>query len=217
MRPIISVVGRSESGKTTLLESLVAELKKRGYKVAVVKHAGAEGFEIDKEGSDTWRLTRAGSDAVAISSPTRVAVIRQVEHDMTPEELVRVVGWDYDLVLTEGFKKSDTPKIEVHRKQQGKELLSSPEALLAVVTDERLDVAVPQFSKDDIKGLANLIEQKLKMEWQEEDTELFINEARILISPITKGILTKVVLSVVSGVKGIGEIRSLNFLVRRKS
>ena len=64
MRPIISIVGKSESGKTTLLESLIIELKQRGYKVAIIKHAG-EDFELDKQSKDSWRLSQAGSEVVA--------------------------------------------------------------------------------------------------------------------------------------------------------
>ncbi len=215
MPPIISVVGKSESGKTTLLELLVAELKRRGYKIAVIKHAGEEGFELDKKGSDTWRLTEAGSEVVAISSPSKVAVLKPVARDLSPAELSRFIGWDCDLILTEGFKKSETPKIEVHRRDQGKGLVSPTDTLLAVITDEKLDVAVPQFSKDNVKGLADLIERKLKAE-PEEDADLYVNNCIVPVSPVTKGILTKVVLSVVSGVKGVGEIKSLHFILRRR-
>ena len=79
MRPIISIVGKSESGKTTLLEGLIIELKQRGYKVAVIKHASKD-FELDKVGKDSWRLSQVGSEVVAISSPHKLAIIKQVEY-----------------------------------------------------------------------------------------------------------------------------------------
>ncbi|MFQ5996740.1 MAG: molybdopterin-guanine dinucleotide biosynthesis protein B, partial [Dehalococcoidales bacterium] len=134
MPPIISIVGKSESGKTTLLEGLITILKQRGYKVAVIKHA-AEDFELDTVNKDSWRFRQAGSEVSAISSTHHLAVIKNLEHDLAPQELANFIGLDYDLILTEGFKQSDHPKIEVHRKEQGKELLNQPERLLAVVTD----------------------------------------------------------------------------------
>lgn len=216
MQPIISVVGRSESGKTTLLEGLVAELKRRGHKVAVIKHAG-EGFELDRKGSDTWRLSRAGSEVVAISSPREVAVIKQLQQDLTPEELSWMIGGDYDILLTEGFKQSNTQKIEVHRKDQGNGLLTPITALLAVVTDEPMDIDVPQFTKDDISGLADLVEKRLKAETGVEEAELLVNDAQVPLNPFVKSTLSRVLLSLVSGLKGVGNIRTLRITLRRKS
>ncbi|MBI4187437.1 MAG: molybdopterin-guanine dinucleotide biosynthesis protein B [Chloroflexi bacterium] len=166
MRPIISVVGKSDSGKTSLLERLIAELKQRGHKVAAIKHTDKD-LEFDTAGKNSWRLGRAGSEVVALASPHQVAIMKQVERDLSPQELSRLIAWDYDLILTEGFKKANTPKIEVHRREQGQGLLCPPEQLLAVVTDEPLDVNVPQFSRDEVNKLADLIEGKLRT-WREE-------------------------------------------------
>ncbi len=213
MRPTISVVGKSQSGKTTLLEKLIIELKQRGRRVAVIKHAGE--FELDQEGKDSWRFSQAGSDAVVVSSPEKVAVIKQVEHDLTPQELSDFIQWDYDLILTEGFKKSDTPKIEVHRKEQGKELLSPSEQLLAVVTDEPLDTGAPQFSKDEIKELADLIEEHVQAETEEEEIELFVNDAPVRMGRFVSDLLFRVLVAGVSGLKGVKEVQSLRITLRR--
>jgi len=161
MKPIISVVGKSDSGKTTLLEGLVAELKRRNYKVAVIKHAGND-FNLDGTGKDSWRLSNAGSEVSVVSSASKVVIIKQVDSDLEPGQLSRVIGWDYDLILTEGFKKANTPKIEVHRAEQGKGLLFSAEQLIAVVTDEPLEVDVPQFGTSDFEKLADFIEEQVK-------------------------------------------------------
>ena len=216
MRPIISIVGKSESGKTTLLESLVIELKRRGYKVAVIKHAG-EDFELDKPGKDSWRLGQAGSEVVVVSSPSKFAVIRQTKQDLSPRELSHFIRWDYDLILTEGFKQVGTPKIEVHRKEQGGELLFSAQQLLAVVTDEPLGIEVPQFSKDDIQGLADLIEKRLRAKPKGEDVELFVNDTPIHIKLFVKELLARTLVAMVSCLKGVKEVRSLDISLRRKS
>ena len=174
MQPIISVVGKSKSGKTTLLEGLIAELKRRSRKVTTMKHTHHD-FEMDEVGKDSWRFSQAGSDVVTIGSPHKFAIFRQVEEDLGPEELSRFIVRDYDLILTEGFMRSNTLKIEIHRKEQGKDLLCPPEQLLAIVTDEPLAVDVPQFSKDEAQKIVDLIENKV-LEREGEDVELFINK-----------------------------------------
>jgi len=215
MRPIISIVGKSESGKTTLLESLIVELKQRGYKVAVIKHA-LEDIELDKQGKDTWRFSQIGSDVVAISSAHKLALMKKLEHDFSPQQLSRLITWDYDLILTEGFKKSATAKIEVHRKEQGEELVSPIKQLIAVVTDEPLDVDVPQFSKDEVQGLADLIENKLLAQRRTDDVDLLVNEAYIPLKPFIKSLMAKTLLGMVSSLKGVKEVKSLHISLRRK-
>lgn len=215
MRPIISIVGKSKSGKTTLIEGLVIELKQRGYEVAIIKHT-ANDFELDKAGKDSWRFSQAGNRIVAISSPHKLAVIRQVERDFTPQELSRFIGRGYDLILTEGFRQSNTPKIEVHRKEQGGELLCSPQQLLAVVTDEPLAIDVPQFSGDEVQEIVDLIENKLLAQRDGEDVELFVNDAYIPINLFVKNMLARMLVAMVSSLKGVREVRSLDISLRRK-
>ena len=200
MRPIISIVGKSKAGKTTLLEGLIIELKRRGYKVAVIKHAGDD-FELDKVGKDSWRLSQAGSEVVAVSSPHKLAVIRAVGRELGPRELSGFIGWDYDLILTEGFRQSSFPKIEVHCKEQGEGLLCPLQQLLAIVTDEPLDVDVPQFSRDEIQGLADLIENRLQAQRREDDIELFVNDVPIPLNPFLSTFMAKTLLAMVSALK----------------
>ena len=160
MTPIVSVVGTSDAGKTTLLERLVGELKSRGYRVAVVKH-DVHGFDIDHEGKDSWRLKRAGSDAVIISSPKRIAVIEDVAHDHSLSELRARLNLNVDLILSEGYKRENHPKIEVFRKHHRDDLLcTSEDNLLAVATDTPLDVGVPNLPLDDTAALADFIEDR---------------------------------------------------------
>jgi molybdopterin-guanine dinucleotide biosynthesis adapter protein len=159
MSLVVSIVGRSNSGKTTLLEKLIVELKRRGYTVAAVKHSGSD-FQLDHPGKDSWRLTEAGSDAVLLASPHKLAYMQRTSHPPTFEEVIDFLGKKFDFVLIEGFKESSLPRIEVHRKELGG-LISSPEKLFAVVTDEQLDVAVPQFSNRDGVALVDLLEKRL--------------------------------------------------------
>ena len=161
--PVLCIVGQSGSGKTTFIEKLVPELKKRGYRLAVIKHHPHD-FDIDVEGKDSWRYMQAGSDAAVVSAPHKVGLVKNVDHDLSPDELRTLVGEDFDLIIIEGFKKSNAPRIEVHRKALGKGLVCAPDDLIAVATDEKLDIPVAQYDLTDIIGIADLIEQKYLIE-----------------------------------------------------
>jgi molybdopterin-guanine dinucleotide biosynthesis protein B len=91
MIPVISIVGRSNCGKTTYLEKLISEMKRRGYKVGIIKH-DVHGFEIDQPGKDTWRHAQAGADVVCISSPQKMAMIKQVKQELSLDVVVLYYG-----------------------------------------------------------------------------------------------------------------------------
>jgi len=160
MVPVVSIVGRSNSGKTTLIEKIIPELVRRGYRVATIKH-DVHGFEIDHEGKDSWRHKRAGARSVVLSSPWRVALIEDVEKDHEIAEIRDRYLRDVDIILSEGYKRNPHPKIEVHRATLKQELLcSGQDNLLAVATDEPLDMEVPCFGLEDAPGIVDLIESK---------------------------------------------------------
>jgi molybdopterin-guanine dinucleotide biosynthesis protein B/molybdopterin-guanine dinucleotide biosynthesis protein len=160
--PIVSIVAKSGTGKTTLLEKLIAELTRRGYRVGAVKH-DAHSFSIDHEGKDSWRLTQAGAATMLITSPAKVAMVRQNPEGCEPTlaEAVSAYCGDLDIVLSEGFKRSPMPKIEVHRAARSSRLLCRDEeydpTLVAVASDQPLQLDVPVFDLNDAGGLCDLI------------------------------------------------------------
>jgi len=217
MQPIVSVIGKSNSGKTTLLEGLIAEFKRRGYRVAAVKHSRQE-VELDTAGKDTWRFSRAGSELTAISTSGILGVFRRTDHDPGLPELSRAIGGGYDLILTEGFKKQEVSlKIEVHRREQGSDLVGKPEQLLAVVTDEPLGVAVPQFSRDDINGIADLIEQTTLKKRNADDLDLFVNGAYLPTGTAFNAMLTRTLLAMIADTGYNTAVRDLSINMRRKN
>lgn len=154
--PIVSFVGRSNSGKTTLIERVIPELVRAGYKVATVKHAG-HGFDLDTEGKDSWRHKRAGASSVMVLSKGSMAMFADVSDQMTVEEVRdRFLDRTYDLIIAEGWKHEGYPKIVIVREQVG-EIPVSTEGLLAVVSDRQVDLSVPLFGLDDVAGVAALI------------------------------------------------------------
>lgn len=214
MPPTVSIVGRSKSGKTTLIEELIGELKTRGYKVATVKHT-PKGMTFDEPDKDSWRHIQAGSEATAVVSPDKVLLIKLVVEEPALDEVVRFLGEDYDIILTEGFKRGDAPKIEVHRREVGPPL-SNIKKLIAVVTDEPLETKIRQFSLSDIKGLADLLEGGF-IRPQQERLSLCVNKIPISLSSFPKEMVTNIILAIASSLKGVGKVRSLEIFLRRGS
>jgi len=161
--PAVSFVAKSGTGKTTLLEQVVAELKQRGWRLGVIKH-DAHRFDIDHPGKDSYRLTAAGADTMLISSPAKLAVVKQHQASPPIEELIATYFGDVDIVLTEGFKKSGLPKIEVHRAERSSTLLCRGEdhdpSLVAVASDEPLQLDVPLLGLNDPAAVASFVEQR---------------------------------------------------------
>ncbi len=202
MIPIISIVGKSDSGKTTLIEKLVPELTRRGYRIATVKH-DTHGFEVDREGKDSWRHKQAGAHTVVISSPNKVALIRDVEKDLTLEEIREKLIQDVDLILSEGYKKDVQPKIEIFRKEKHKELLCSKEdSLVAIVSDQKFDIGVPCFHLEDMKGLTNFIEKKFLSSKVEEGISLRVDGKKIPLKPFVRDFLTHAIKGMLTSLKG---------------
>nr|HOP39541.1 molybdopterin-guanine dinucleotide biosynthesis protein B [Geobacteraceae bacterium] len=156
--PLVVLAGTSGTGKTTFLEKLIRELKKRKLRVGTVKH-DVHGFEFDRPGKDTWRHSRAGADAVAISSPTKVAMVRTVDEELLLDQVAALLG-AVDIILVEGYKRSNKPKIEIQRMALTNEIISDPEELIAVVSDGNWNIGVPCFGLDDAAGVASLLVEK---------------------------------------------------------
>ncbi len=202
MIPIVSIVGKSDSGKTTLIEKIVPGLIRRGYRIITVKH-DLHGFEIDREGKDSWRHKQAGAQGVIISSPRKVALIRDVYRDMSLEELSDAFGADADLILAEGFKKDVQPKIEVFRKEEHAELLCTPEDnLIAIASNRPFDIGVPCLDIDDVKGIVDLIESTFLKGGRREGASLRINGRRIPLSPFVERFLIRTIKGMMSSLKG---------------
>jgi len=214
MLPVVSIVGKSGAGKTTLIERLIVEFKKRGYRVAAVKHSPG-GMEVDKPGKDSWRFAEAGSDAVVVSSPDKLVLVKSTDHDSRIEEILHIIGGEFDLVLVEGFKRGKAPKIEVHRRELGEDLACPPEILSAIATDERLDIDVPQLSLNDTQAIADFMEKNFVFQ-SEGDTSLFVNGKQVFIKPFVKDIIARVLLAMVSTLKGVEKIKSLDISIRNK-
>jgi molybdopterin-guanine dinucleotide biosynthesis protein B len=210
MPPIVSIIGKSKSGKTTLIERLIGELKSRGYRVATIKHTHHK-LSLDEPGKDSWRHIQAGSEATVISTDDNTVLIKPAETSL--EQLAHLIGEDYDIILTEGFKTGDAPKIETHRKQAGPPL-ASVSKLIAIATDEPLETEVRKFPLEDIKGISDLLEKEF-IEPQRERVALYVNNAPVTMIEFPRKVVSNVVQALASSLKGVKKIKSLDIFLRK--
>ncbi len=157
----MSFIGKKKSGKTTVVLGVIKELRSRGYRVAALKH-DTHGFEVDIPGTDSYRFREMGAEVVGISSPDKYVWLNSCQEERPLGELVRQIREPVDLIITEGFKRQDAPKIEVSRRARSTELVSTPDELIGITSDQPFpDYPVPQLALDDFRGLADLIEQRI--------------------------------------------------------
>ncbi len=164
MIPVVLFVGRSNTGKTTLIEGVIRCLKARNYRVGAVKHTGHP-VEMDREGTDSWRFSEAGSDITVVASPGGLMVTRRWDHEIPLERIVDQYGRDLDILIVEGYKESRFPKIEVFRS----DLCEAPlfregnggMNYLAVASDVPLEGDIPVLPVDDHEAICGFIVERL--------------------------------------------------------
>lgn len=217
MVPIICFVGGSDCGKTTLLEKVIKVLKDRGYRVGVIKN-DTHGFEIDKEGKDTYRLKQAGANSVIISGPDKYAIISDAEKFYSLDDFAFYIGDKTDIILTEGFKSSKKPKIELFLDGISKEILcKDDETLIAVATNNKekikkltdrpiLDINNPQEISDFIeRHYLNKKKRKLT---------LMVNGKKIKIKDFVEDIVTSAIVGMVSELKDCSDPRDIRIVIK---
>lgn len=217
MVPIVSIVGLSGSGKTTLLEKVVSILAKKGYRVGTVKH-DAHYFEIDYEGKDSWRHRKAGASTVALSSPDKFAVIKEVRKEWPPERIISSFINDADVVITEGYKAGKFEKIEVVRKAvSSKPVNTRKTGLIAIVTDIKTKKwALPVYDINDSKGVARFIEERIIKPHRPRAVALTVDGKPAELSPIVQEMIIKEVAGMVRKVKGGAKAKEIELRIRKK-
>jgi molybdopterin-guanine dinucleotide biosynthesis protein B len=212
MIPVISFVGRHNSGKTTVLEKVIRGLKERGYKVAVIKHHKGD-FDLDIQGKDTWRLAEAGSDVVVISSPRKTAVIRQPKEELSLDSIKEMVWDGMDIVISEGYKFDNKPKIEVFRSEVSDKILSDEKDLVALVTDRKFDIDIPQFSLDDAEGIVEFIINKYLKNNTSAEVSLTVNGVPLEMKPFIQDMFINTISGLVAALHGTAGAKEIKVTV----
>jgi molybdopterin-guanine dinucleotide biosynthesis adapter protein len=208
--PVVSFIGCSDSGKTTLLERLIPELKKRGYRVATVKHAE----EIDFiPGKDSGRHLQAGSDLAAVVAPAQVVMVKPTGKPAAIEEVISLLGNSYDIILAEGYKNANVPKIGLHR-ENCEPLLAGISNVVAIVTDKPVDIDIRQFSFTDTSGIADFIESDF-IRPETNTIDINVNGIPIPLTRFPCQIFSQNLISMVSCLKGVGEFEKIEIILRK--
>lgn len=162
---VFGIVGWKNSGKTGLMERLVAEFVARGLRVSTVKHAHHT-FDVDQEGKDSYRHRIAGASEVILASRKRWALMHELREEAEPslDELLARLG-PAELILVEGYKRDRHPKIETHRALTGQDLIAPGDATVrAVASDSGARVAgKPTFELNDTGAIADFIAKELSL------------------------------------------------------
>lgn len=167
MPPILSIVGHSNSGKTTLIERLIPELSRLGCRVGTIKH-DAHNFEMDHEGKDTWRMSEAGAKTVVIASSTQVAMIKRLDTEKGLDEIAAWLFADMDLIIAEGYKRYGYPKIEMVRHHQV--MCADAQNLIALIDNQDENTVdylaiyrdkFPCFRMADLSAVTEFITQQV--------------------------------------------------------
>jgi molybdopterin-guanine dinucleotide biosynthesis protein B len=213
MIPIVAVVGKSNSGKTTLIEKLIPELNKRGYRVATVKHHN-HALEIDTPGKDSWRHKQAGAQTAFISTPGALGMVHSANGDMGPEEIRDRFLDDADLLLAEGFKLLSVPKIEVFRScAHAAPVSTGDENLLAIASDTELDIGAPCCGLDDIERMVDIIEQQV-IKAARPDIIVRVDGRQVSLKPFIHDFMRNALQGMLKALKGCEDAKRVEIIIR---
>lgn len=214
--PIVSFVGKSGSGKTTLLEKVIKHLVKKGYRVGIIKH-DAHGFEIDHEGKDSWRHKQAGAKTVVLSSPKKVAVVKDVKEEMTVDALkFNFLNNNLDIIITEGYKKAKNPKIEVIRKGlSSKSVCKGDKYLIAYASDIKLKTKLPCLDINNAKSIADFIEKRFLKNKLEQNIHLMVNGRDVPLKPFIAKLLTEAVSGMIRSLKDCETAKEIDIRIKK--
>jgi molybdopterin-guanine dinucleotide biosynthesis protein B len=201
--PIVAFSGFSESGKTTFLEKLIPELKRRGYRIATIKQSH---HEIDfAPGKDSERHLAAGSEVSMVVSPAKMILTRYVGKEASIDDMIRLLGDDCDIIICEGFKYSDIPKVVIYR--QG--VSSFPLGLsnvIGIITDDEIDTGTRQYSFADVEAVADMLEKEIIIPHACR-INISVNNTAVPLIEFPRSIISRTILGMLTALKGVGIIR----------
>jgi molybdopterin-guanine dinucleotide biosynthesis protein B len=212
---IVALVGKPDSGKTTLLEKLLPELNRRGYRIGTVKHHVHQ-FEMDRKGKDTWRHKQAGARTVALSSPTGLGIVRDVDHDHAIEELLDRYYYDVDLVIAEGYKSTALPKIELFRSDAHQEPLPNrDETWVAIISNTTLVTDLPCLDLADVAGIADFLIENFITKPNRPAATLLVDGKPIPLNPFMESFIRKAVQGMTTSLKGCEHAKEITITIRQ--
>jgi molybdopterin-guanine dinucleotide biosynthesis adapter protein len=211
--PVVTIVGKPDSGKTVLAQKLITELKSRGHRVAAAKHAHKH-VDTDTPGKDTWLFTQAGSQATVLATPTGVTLYKNLDGEAGLSDALAALGESYDIVIAEGFRKSRAPKI-VMLESGNNEIIPDEPGLCAAISDEPLQVKLPHFKRNDVQEIADFIEKEI-MDRAPSDMEITVNGKPLFMKPFVKDIIGSSILAMLASLKTVAIIKNVLISIRNR-
>jgi molybdopterin-guanine dinucleotide biosynthesis protein MobB len=201
---IISIVGYSNSGKTRLLEKMISILKAKGYTVGMIKHTGHD-FSLDRPGKDTFKFGQAGADGVVLVGSGQISFWGKMEETdaLALDRIEQSFFQDRDIILTEGFKKGDKPKIAVLTKGQEEQLLKEIEgSIVATVGQIPVRSDLPHFKPDDSEGLVQMVEDRFLKDRNKPSIRVVLDGKNIPLNNFVQDIARSGIMGMLSPLKG---------------
>ena len=170
---VFGFAGYSGTGKTTLIEQLIPRFVARGLRVSLIKHAH-HAFDIDKPGKDSYRHREAGASEVLITSAQRWVLMHELRGEAEPDLAMQLSRMsDCDLVLVEGYKRADIPKLEIHRPSTGKPLLHPQDPnIVAVAADAPVGTSLPVLDLNDYDAIVAFVVGRLGLGAAAQTTDM---------------------------------------------
>lgn len=213
---IISIVGYSNSGKTRLLEKMIPILKAKGYTVGMIKHTGHD-FSLDQSGKDTYKFGQAGADGVVLVGSGQIGFWGKMEETgaLALDRIEQSFFSDRDIILTEGFKKGDKPKIAVLTKGQEEKLLKDIEGrIVATVGDVPAGSEYPHFAPDDSEGLVQMLEERFLINRNKPSIRVILDGKNIPLNNFVQDIARSGIMGMLSPLKGFKESHTIEIKIQ---
>jgi len=192
---VLGIVGKSEVGKTTLILRLTPELTKRGYRVGTVKNC-PHGFDIDREGKDSWKFSEKGSSGVLLTSPEKIALIKSAKKSDDILKIINLFFYDFDIVLVEGFSKEQRlKKIEILRKGVSEQIHSPLDEVIAIISNIGLKINKPTFRPDQTSTIIDFLEKIMKEE--KKPVEISVNGEKIFLNNFLQNMIKGLTLAMI--------------------
>ncbi len=212
---IISIVGYSNSGKTHLLEKMIPILKAKGYSVGMIKHTGHD-FPLDQPGKDTFKFDQAGADGVVLFGSDRIGFIGKMNMDeLTLDRIEQSFFSNRDIVLTEGFKKGDKPKIVVLTRGQEEQLIKEIEgSIVATIGEIPFRSDLPHFTPENPEGLVQMLEDRFLKGRTKPSIRVILDGKNIPLNHFVQDMARRGILGMLSPLKGFKEPHDIEIKIR---
>jgi molybdopterin-guanine dinucleotide biosynthesis protein B len=208
---ILSVIGYAKSGKTTLIEKMMPLLTGKGYSVGVIKHSG-HGFSLDQPGTDSYRLGRSGADGVVLIGSGEIGFLGKSDETgaLLLDRLEQSFFSDRDIVLTEGFKKGNKPKIAVLTEGKEEQLFKDSEGnIVATVGEKVFRPDLPHFKPNDSEGLVEMLEQRFLKDRSKPSIRVILDGKNIPMNQFVQEIVRSGIMGILSPLKGFSDSRRI--------